>query len=264
MVNGIDKFREYFAEFKENYLIIGGAACYYYESNVPTMNPRKTKDIDMILVVEALTPEFVKRFWEFIRDGKYSNNATGRARRSGRHTQFYRFNKPENEEFPKQIELFSRTCNLMTPEDPNIKIIHIDAVETLYSLSAILMSYDYYTYVLEHSIIDESGIHLASEDSLICMKCKAFLEMTKQKEAGENIDMDDIKKHRNDVFRIISILPEKEYEIPIELKKDVVSFYNMNVNDLPDDSFFKSLKLPVRGSNIGKQLMDKLKKCFKL
>ena len=37
------------------------------------MRPRATDDIDMILVVEKMTPEFGQRFWEFIDEGKYEN-----------------------------------------------------------------------------------------------------------------------------------------------------------------------------------------------
>ena len=60
-----------------------------------------TRDLDMVLLVEALTPEFGEKFWKFIVDGKYRNKAT-----NGSNPQFYRFNKPEDDNFPKMIELF--------------------------------------------------------------------------------------------------------------------------------------------------------------
>lgn len=34
-----------------------------------TMRPRATKNIDMILVVDHMTPEFGRQFWQFIKDG---------------------------------------------------------------------------------------------------------------------------------------------------------------------------------------------------
>ena len=55
----------------------------------------------MVLIVEALTPEFGEKFWKFIVDGKYRNKAT-----NGSNPQFYRFDKPEEDKFPKMIELF--------------------------------------------------------------------------------------------------------------------------------------------------------------
>ena len=68
------------------------------------VNFRATRDLDMVLIVEALTPEFGEKFWEFIVDGKYRNKAT-----NGSNPQFYRFDKPEDDEFPKMIELFCRS-----------------------------------------------------------------------------------------------------------------------------------------------------------
>ncbi len=41
---------------------------------------------------------------EFIKDGKYRNKAT-----NGGNPQFYRFDKPEDDNYPKMIELFCRS-----------------------------------------------------------------------------------------------------------------------------------------------------------
>lgn len=70
MVRGLDRFKEYFAGFEGNYVLIGGAASYLVEEENRLL-PRATKDLDIILVVEALTSSFVKRFWQFIRDAGY-------------------------------------------------------------------------------------------------------------------------------------------------------------------------------------------------
>ncbi len=96
-------FQKYFADYEEQYVLTGGAACdILFESN--EVNFRATRDLDMVLIVEALTPEFGEKFWEFIVDGKYRNKAT-----NGSNPQFYRFDKPEDDEFPKMIELFCRS-----------------------------------------------------------------------------------------------------------------------------------------------------------
>lgn len=63
---GLDKFKEAFAEFSENYVIIGGTACDIVMTGT-AVRPRATHDIDMIVVVENMTPEFGKRFWDFIK-----------------------------------------------------------------------------------------------------------------------------------------------------------------------------------------------------
>ena len=72
MVKGLDTFRNYFADYEEQYVLIGGAACdIIFESNDATF--RATRDLDMVLIVEALTPEFGERFWKFIQNGRYRN-----------------------------------------------------------------------------------------------------------------------------------------------------------------------------------------------
>lgn len=50
MVKGIEKFREAFGAFADNYVIIGGTACDAVLSKT-LVEPRATVDIDMILVV---------------------------------------------------------------------------------------------------------------------------------------------------------------------------------------------------------------------
>ena len=70
MVRGLKKFKEHFAGFENHYVIIGGTACEIALQDTD-MRPRATDDIDMILIVEKMTPEFGKRFWEFIVSGEY-------------------------------------------------------------------------------------------------------------------------------------------------------------------------------------------------
>ena len=107
MVKGIKRFRDYFREFTDQYVLIGGAACdISFDNN--SVDFRATRDLDIVLIVEALTREFGQRFWEFIRDGGYQN----RAKSSGS-AQFYRFDKPTQEGFPLMIELFARTAYIL-------------------------------------------------------------------------------------------------------------------------------------------------------
>ena len=102
MIRGLDVFKNYFSDFMEQFVIIGGAACDIVFTEAD-MSFRATKDIDMVLIIEALTPEFGRRFWSFINAGGYKN----RAKRNGA-PQFYRFDKPEEPNFPYMIELFAR------------------------------------------------------------------------------------------------------------------------------------------------------------
>ena len=69
--------------------VIGGTACDILEENAG-QKPRATKDIDIILIVEALTRDFVKRFWEFIKAGQYETRQRG----NGKY-EYFRFFKPQ-------------------------------------------------------------------------------------------------------------------------------------------------------------------------
>ena len=71
MVVGMDLFTEHFQSFTNQYLLIGGGACYRH-FEMAGLPFRATKDLDIILIIEALTPEFVNHFWQFIRAGEYA------------------------------------------------------------------------------------------------------------------------------------------------------------------------------------------------
>ena len=73
MVTGLNIFRDYFADDTDKYVLIGGAACdIVFTSNDATF--RATKDLDMVLIVEALSPEFGEKFWKFIDEGGYGGD----------------------------------------------------------------------------------------------------------------------------------------------------------------------------------------------
>lgn len=59
MIHGLDKFREYFQDFKDNYVIIGGLASYLLLDDAGFDMARATKDIDLVLSVEALNDAFI-------------------------------------------------------------------------------------------------------------------------------------------------------------------------------------------------------------
>lgn len=92
MVRGIDTFKEFFKGFEDNYVIIGGTACEIHE-DLYAQVPRATKDIDIILVVEALSAEFVAKFWEFIKKGNYDQRNKGVNENVEPNHEYFRFMK---------------------------------------------------------------------------------------------------------------------------------------------------------------------------
>ena len=234
MVRGLEIFRQHFNEFTDNYVIIGGTACDIIIDNIG-LTPRATKDIDIILVIEALSPEFVAHFWEFIKQGNYEVKE-----KSEEDRKYYRFQKPLEGEFPFQIELFSRIPDLLDlDEGTHLTPIPVDT--EISSLSAILMDDDYYNFTIEHSQLD-NGIHLANTEALIGLKSKAFLDYKTRKENGEKIDERQLRKHKMDIFRLLLLLtPEDNFTIAESIKSDIASFVEVVKDDLPDKQIFKEM-----------------------
>lgn len=235
-MDGIERFREFFADYTANYVVIGGAACGLYAERY-AQTPRVTHDIDMVLVVEALTPEFGERFWQFVKDGGYRSQETSQ----GKHEHF-RFRLPSKTDFPEQIELFSRDIGiLMVPEGARLTPIPLD--EDLSSLSAILMNTAYYRYTIEHSELVE-GVHVAKIESLICLKCRAYNDLASRRGKGEAIDSRKVNKHERDVFRLTAMLDATErFDVPVELWNDVQQFMELVRADMPNGDALKAMGL---------------------
>jgi len=102
MVKGIESFKEWFCGYEKQYVIIGGTACDLLMSD-EGLDFRATKDIDMVLIIEALTPEFGDRLWGYIKKAGYEH-----LNKSSGEPQFYRFSHPKNKEYPVMLELFSK------------------------------------------------------------------------------------------------------------------------------------------------------------
>lgn len=234
MVNGLDKFREYFKDYTGSYVIIGGAAC-DIALGVSGWTPRRTKDIDIILIVEALTASFVKHFWKFIKDAGYTKREESEEDRK-----YYRFMKPTNPDFPYQIELFSRKPDILNLDGtPHLTPIPTD--DDLSSLSAILLNDAYYHFTIEHSSI-EDGLNNAKTEALICLKAKAFLDLKTRKDKGDKVEEKNIKKHKNDIFRLALLLsPESIFDLPEEMKSDMQKFIDTIAQDLPTVAIFKEM-----------------------
>ncbi len=236
MVRGIKIFSEYFRDYTDNYVIIGGTACDIIIEEAGLV-PRVTKDIDIILIVEALSSDFVKQFWKFIQDGNYE-----RKEKSSDERKYYRFTKPEKSDFPYQIELFSRKSDLIDLEEPAY-LTPIPVDDDLSSLSAILLSDDYYNYMIEMSTL-ENGIHFANTEALICLKAKAFLEISDRIANGSKEDVKQLRKHKTDVFRLAVTLTETDnFELPEKIKQHLQTFVNNIAEDLPDKAIFKEMGL---------------------
>ncbi len=232
MVVGLDKFSEHFGEYQDSYIIIGGTACDIIIDQAG-FTPRATDDIDMILIVEALTPEFVTQFWEFIKQGQYAVQQINEEQRN-----CYRFANPQDKEYPKQLELFCKVPDIIDLKD-GAHLTPIPVEEGLSSMSAILLNEHYYNYTIQNSQ-EKDGVHFATPHTLICLKAFAYLNNLERKAAGQLVRTVDIKKHKHDVFRLLFMLPQGDvYDIPDNIKNDLQKFANAVKEDLPDPAIFK-------------------------
>ena len=211
MVKGINVFQEYFREYTDQYVLIGGAACSVSFDEQDIDFGRTTKDLDVVLIIEAQTREFGERFWQFIKDGKYRIRA-----KSNGDPQFYRFDKPEDTRFPKMIELFSRKSHLLK-EETGLTPVHID--DAVSSLSAILLNDAYYQALLQGREVI-MGISVLKPEWIIPFKAKAWLDLRGKPDA----DSSDVRKHRNDIIRIASDIVLQNCPLPDEVRKDMEIF----------------------------------------
>ena len=239
MVRGLEKFREHFAGFEDSYVIIGGTACDIVLQDTD-MRPRATDDIDMILIIEKMTPEFGKRFWDFIETGEYKNRQRKRENKMST-PELFRFINPK-EGFPVQIELLSKHSDILG-EPTDFHLTPIPIGEEISSLSAILLGEEYYNQTIKESIIEE-GIRIANPLSLLCLKVKAFLNLTEEKKINPSIRSGDIKKHRDDVFKLLAmrIDPFTPIELSGEMKRNINDFIEMIEQSLPNQSLQDSLQ----------------------
>lgn len=219
MVRGIGKFKEWFKDYSEQYVIIGGTACDLLMSE-EGLDFRATKDFDLVLIVEAIDKNFGYRFWEFVITAGYEhcNKSVGKP-------EFYRFYKPRSKEYPIMIELFSRRLSsIELPENAILSPIPLE--EDLSSLSAILLDDDYYEF-MKHGRIKIDGVTVLEPEYLIPFKAKAWLDLSEKKARGERVDSKNIRKHKNDVFRLTEALSKHttppEY-LPEKIKIDMQAF----------------------------------------
>lgn len=245
MVRGVDKFKEYFKDYTGQYTLIGGAACDIILGDLGE-DFRATKDLDMVLILEELNVDFANVFIEFAKDGGYEHIDKGTGE-----NQFFRFSKPKDITFPYMIELFSKRPDYLDSFVKRLGPIHIsdDAI----SLSAILLDDEYYE-ILREGVTVVDGVSVLDLEHIILFKIKAWLDLSARKENGETIDSKNIKKHKNDIFRLSASI-EKESQIQVtgnvrqdtelfiaKCKEEPVNLFNLGIKNTTFDELLDVLE----------------------
>ena len=124
------------------------------------------------------------------------------------------------------IELFARRPgNLDLPEDAILTRIPVD--QDIVSLSAILLD-DFYFEALQAAKRQVDGVTIIDETLLIPFKARAVLDLINRSATGGNVDRKDIRKHRNDVFRLAQLLPQDaRIALPEPVRRDLRDFVEL-------------------------------------
>ncbi|MEO8350692.1 MAG: hypothetical protein ABI680_03115 [Chthoniobacteraceae bacterium] len=258
MVRGLDLFRDRFREFEGSFILIGGAACDEW-FNAEGLEFRATKDLDLVLIIETLTPAIVRALRIFISEGGYNIQE-----RTAGTPVLYRFAKPQNGSFPFMLELFSRRPEGLELDDGQT-IVPLPAGAEQHSLSAILLDEDYYELIQSHAVV-RNGLSMANAIALVPLKVRAWLDLAERKDRGESVDAKDIAKHRNDVFRLAGTLPgEPGPELPDRITDDLSRFLNAFPEDAPEwPAILASLKTTFGGGLAPAALRGALQTFFRL
>lgn len=169
--------------------------------------------------------------------------------------QFYRFSHPITNQYPAMIELFTRKLDaIQLPEDAVLTPLPID--EDISSLSAILLDDDYYEF-LKQGKVTVDGVTVLDAAYLIPFKAKAWMDLIDRKAAGEHVDSKNIKKHKNDVFRLTELIdPMVKITAPQGVYADIQDFIQKMQNESID---IKQLGLVGRMKD---QVLDELKDLY--
>lgn len=186
--------------------------------NAAGLEFRATKDLDIVLRVEAVDAAFVRAFWIFVRAGGYQvqQQATGGRQR-------YRFQKPTNPEYPFMLELLTRRPDTLDLTE-GAHLTPIPMNDDVSSLSAILLDDEYYRFI-QNGRKNADGLTYLGPEHLLPLKARAWLDLTARAAEGISVDSRDVRKHRNDVFRLYRILdPEFTGDVPANIRRDLRNF----------------------------------------
>jgi len=219
MVRGLATFKNHFAEYSDQYVLIGGAASaeLMEQSGLPF---RGTRDLDVVLIVEAMTNEFVQAFWDFIENGRYDVRSHSQSERK-----YYRFENPEDEIYPECLELFSRIPDNIRFEGHG-RFTPIPLDDDLSSLSAILLDDNYYPLIL-NGRDDLDGLSCLKVEYIIILKAKAWLDLHQRK-----ADSRKVNRQKNDVIRLFPLLnPSMRIDIPEAIQDDLKEYLKAIAED---------------------------------
>ena len=79
------------------------------------------------------------------------------------------------------------------------------------------------------------GLSLVKADGLIPLKARAYVDLSKRKAAGEAVDSKNIRKHKNDMVRLFTVLDrDAGITLAASLQEDLAAAFALMEQDPPD------------------------------
>ena len=162
-----------------------------------------------------------------------------------------------SKEYPYMIEIFSKNPDFIILEDDAV-LTPLPIDDEISSLSAILLNEAYYE-LLKTGQMMVDGIPVLSPTCLIPFKAKAWLDLKERKLNGEQVDSKNIKKHKNDVFRLAQLITANTRQaLNPEIAEDMKNFLSEMIDEEVD---LKSLG--IKGTD-SKKIIEMLYQCYGL
>lgn len=227
----IKNFARHFQDYRDDYILIGGAACHLWFAS-RALDFRRTADMDLVLVIRAQSRPFVERLAQFLMEYRYEaeeltlDNGTRKVR-------MYRFNAADPNGMPPQIELLGPDNDSLRHAAEQHKIPV--KLGTEYSgLSCIILDNAYYDFLLSgRKWLD--GVPVADENALVAFKVKAYLNiMSRHSEGiphGSDGSVKNANKHRNDVLRLLLMGQVEGAPVPQAIRADMETFVSSILAD---------------------------------
>jgi hypothetical protein len=124
------------------------------------------------------------------------------------------------------------------------------------SLSAILLDDEYYRFVMDgRRKVD--GLPWIGAEQLIPLKGHAWLDLTARRAAGEVVDARNIRKHGNDVIRLMQLLsPDVQLRLAPKIADDLETFLTRLVSDGTYDPRQVHVEVPLA------QIVERLRRAY--
>lgn len=153
------------------------------------------------------------------------------------------------------LELFARKPDALDlAEGAHLTPVPID--EEGSNLSAILLDDSYYAFLHSGKKTIED-ISIVGAEHLIPLKARAWLDLSARKAKGEKVDSGDIKKQKNDVFRLYRVIdPAFKADIPGDVRTDMGIFLDSMASESID---LKSLG--IKNKNL-ESILEELRRLY--